>query len=383
MKNLNSSNNSKGGSKMGNSIRQVSNNGNVEKLSSGRSLPVIDKGDATDKKTLPAGYVIGHRYRIIKLLGEGGMGAVYKVEEERRQGSIMRALKINKQTSPDFLREATLPARLTHRNPHIVRPVYMGHDDTLGVDYIVMEYVKGESFSSIYRRIGWLTEQECLVVAYEMCQALESLEVCRILHCDIKPSNIMLDVNGVVRLTDFGVSVGLDRKDSKPVIPQNGTPLYESPEQWQQDLGIDNRSDIFSLGATLYDFATGQHAFPGKSTADVLALRAKHPEPAKTPRKANPLISREFSDLLMDMMAEDPEDRPGGSNYLLETLVELGCPADEEGRTAIMKNLLTRAPSGDIPEAVLDKRELIRNGLFIGGVVLLVIVAIWISISLA
>lgn len=383
MKNSNNNNQSKGGNKMGDSIKQVSGNGNVQKLTSGRTLPVMDEANGSSQKTLPAGYVIGHRYRIIKLLGEGGMGAVYKVEEERRQGSIMRALKINKQTSPDFLREATLPARLTHRNPHIVRPVYMGHDDELKADYIVMEYVKGESFSSIYRRVGYLTEQECLVVAYEICQALESLEVCRILHCDIKPSNIMLDVNGVVRLTDFGVSVGLDRKDGKPVIPQNGTPLYESPEQWQQEVGIDNRSDIFSLGATLYDFATGQHAFPGKSTADVLAFRAKHPEPAKTPRKANPLISREFSNLIMDMMAEDPEDRPGGSNYLLETLVELGCPADEGGRTAIMKNLLTRGPSGEIPEAVLDKRELIRNGLFIGGVVLLVIVAIWISISMA
>lgn len=381
MKNSNSSNHSKGEKQMGNSIRQVSNNGNVEKLSSGRTLPVTDKGDASGKKTLPAGYVIGHRYHVIKLLGEGGMGAVYKVEEERRQGNIMRALKINKETSPDFLREATLPARLTHRNLHIVRPVYMGHDDELKADYIVMEYVKGESFSSIYRRVGWLTEQECLVVAYELCQALESLEVCRILHCDIKPSNIMLDVNGVVRLTDFGVSVGLDK--GKSVIPQNGTPLYESPEQWQQEPGIDNRSDIFSLGATLYDFVTGQHAFPGKSTADVLAFRANHPEPSKPPFKANPLVSKEFSNLLMDMMAEDPEDRPGGSAYLLETLIELGCPSDEAERTAIMKNLLTRGPSGPIPEYVPDKKELVRKGLIGGGILLLVIIVFWICASLA
>ena len=366
---------------MGNSNMWKSNNGNMIKSSSGKIVPQIEESSSD---TLQKGTLIDNRYRVVNLIGEGGMGAVYQVTDEQGANNQFYALKANNLVKQDTMQETTLLKRLSHAIPHIVRPMAFGHDDALDTDYIVMEYIIGESFENICERIGYLTENECLVVAYEVCQALEALEVCQVLHCDIKPSNIMLDENGIVFLTDFGSAISLKRQDetgrrpSPPPLPQNGTPLYESPEQWRRKPSIDSRTDIYSLGATLYDLATGRHAFPGETTNEVFAYRAKHAVASMTPRRANPSLSREFSELIMNMMAVDPEDRPGTSSYLLDALVELGCPKYEEDRTEIMQNLLTREPSTPLPPPRKDISGIIQNILRIIFIILIVIMLIWI-----
>lgn len=332
---------------------------------------------------LAIGSLIGYRYNVISVLGEGGMGTVYKVLDLRRKGRKgVCALKINKKTSPDFLKEAMLPALLPRNNANIIRPVYMGHDDTLGVDYIVMEYFNGISMSKRCAAIKNLTERECMVVAYEICQALLALESCGILHCDIKPSNIMLDNGGSVRLTDFGISMmlSMDRggdasASGSATSPKSGTPMYASPEQLQGDATIDYRSDIYSLGATLYDLATGMHAFPGKTANDVLFNRYNQPLPRKTPRQQNPAISEQFSSLIMKMMAPEREDRPANVQSLLNMLLRIGCPPGSEARTVIMRQLWAR--EAEKPKPTVPIINLINQKWKLPDVIMNIPIHVW------
>ena len=333
---------------------------------------------------LAIGSMVGYRYQVVDILGEGGMGTVYKVLDLRRRGrkgDVYYALKINKKTSPDFMKEAMLPARLSTSNPNIIRPVYMGHDDTLGVDYIVMEYVDGIALSKRCSAIKNLMERECMVVAYEVCQALLALESCGILHCDIKPSNIMLDDAGVVRLTDFGISMKLavDREgdassSSSSTSPKSGTPMYASPEQLLGDSTIDFRSDIYSLGATLYDLATGVHAFPGKSANDVLFNRYNQPTPRRTPHQQNSAISQPFSELIMKMMAPERQDRPENVQSVLDSLLQIGCPPGPEARTMIMRQLRVRE---EVPAEVNKLKELFKREWSLPKVILNIPMHVW------
>ncbi len=214
-------------------------------------------------------------YLLVEKLGAGGMGAVYRAQ--RQADNEIVALKIlprSKATDEEFLtrfeQEARAAFELSH--PNIVRALDMGQAD--GYHYIAMEYVEGRDLFSVLEERGKLTVPEAVDIAVQMGEALEHAHESRLVHRDIKPDNILMDKNGQAKLTDLGLVMEEAPAGGKPRITKRGlamgTPFYFSPEQARGEEDIDIRSDIYALGATLYEMITGKPPFEGENAAQVM-----------------------------------------------------------------------------------------------------------------
>jgi eukaryotic-like serine/threonine-protein kinase len=238
-------------------------------------------------------------YEIIAPLGAGGMGEVYRARDTRLERTV--AIKVlpshlseNSEAKQRFDREARTISSLNH--PHICTLFDVGHHD--GIDYLVMEYLEGETLADRLRK-GPLPVEQVLKHGVEICEGLERAHRNGIVHRDLKPGNIILTKMGA-KLMDFGLakaSLMSPSASSSPMVtlstPAEGHPVtaqgtvvgtfqYMSPEQ-VEGKEADARSDIFSLGAVLYEMTTGKRAFEGKSLLSVAAaILEKEPEPIKT-----------------------------------------------------------------------------------------------------
>src|SRR5688572_13390287 len=192
-------------------------------------------------------------YRLLERLGGGAMGTVYKA----RQLSLDRDVAI-KILSPElaedpefvqrFLREAKAVARLNHAN--IISGIDVGDAD--GVKYFVMEYVDGSTVASLLRRGGSLDEERALLVAQQMARALDHAYKNQLVHRDLKPENVLITRDGIAKVCDLGLAKLEDAAAGADAGHRMGTPDYISPEQARGDANVDIRSDLYSLGATLY-----------------------------------------------------------------------------------------------------------------------------------
>jgi len=206
---------------------------------------------------LPPGTVLERRYRITSLLGQGGMSRVYLAEDTRL--NVRVAIKENLQTSHEaqaqFLREAQILARLSHPNLPKVTDHFI--DSTTGRQYLVMEYVEGEDLETMLKRTGPLPEATALAWMRQILDALEYLHRQQppIIHRDVKPGNIKITPEGKAMLVDFGIAKVYDPRQATLTGARAVTPGYAPPEQYS--LHTDQRSDIYSLGATLYKMLTG------------------------------------------------------------------------------------------------------------------------------
>ncbi|OQA24481.1 MAG: Serine/threonine-protein kinase PrkC [Verrucomicrobia bacterium ADurb.Bin345] len=263
--------------------------------------------------TIPArplgpGVTIGG-FKIKKLLGRGAMGEVYLAYQVSMDRDV--ALKIlppeftrDKDAVELFLHEVRLQAKLEH--PNIVTAHESGEDG--GVYFLAMAYV-GESLASRLERVRSIPEQEALQIVHKLAGALDyAWREHRLLHRDIKPANIVMDAHGDPRLTDLGLSrslrhSGIQVSDGWVV----GTPNYMSPEQGAGNVEIDFRSDMYSLGATLYHMVTGSLPFDGVPPEDVFEKQAS--EPLTDPRDLNPDVSDACVELLALMLAMERDDR--------------------------------------------------------------------------
>ena len=274
-------------------------------------------------------------YEVLELLGEGGMGMVYKA----RQKSLDRivALKILPPSAAKeasfikrFISEARTVARLNHEN--IIAGIDVGEAD--GTYYFAMEHVEGESVAELIERAGPVEERFALTVTLHMARALEHAHKHGLVHRDVKPQNILVTKNKLAKLCDLGLAKmqnegGAGEAAGVPV----GTPHYLSPEQARGEADVDIRSDIYSLGATLFHMLTGNTPFDGQSP---MVLMTKHlteePEPAK---RLNPNVSRGASDLVTVMMSKDKEDRQQTPSELAEDLEKVlsGKRAGASGRS--------------------------------------------------
>ncbi|HIC87966.1 MAG TPA: serine/threonine protein kinase [Anaerolineae bacterium] len=269
-------------------------------------------------KPLPTGTVLRSRYRIVELIGQGGMGAVYRAEDlllRGRQCAIKEVLpelasvpEMLEQTREQFYQEASTLARLDHPNLPKVSD-YFSHE---GREYLVMDFVPGRDLREILneaRRQGrFLAERRVLGWARQLCDALEYLhdQDPPVLHRDIKPSNIKLTPQGTIKLVDFGLVKLLQPDDSRTitVVQGRGTVQYTPLEQYGGDTGhTDVRSDIYSLGATLYHLLTGTPPADAKQ-------RFLHPGSLTPPRDLNSRISARTERAIMQAMAMHPGDRP-------------------------------------------------------------------------
>ena len=250
-------------------------------------------------------------FELLEKIGQGGMGAVYRA----RQVTIDRivALKLMKpKLAKDtrhlerFLREAKASARLTH--PNIVQGIDAGNDK--GYYYFALEFVDGETLREVIQRDGTLPEERCIELGMQMARALEHAWSFGMVHRDIKPANILIDrKTGTAKLADLGLAKLTQGGDTSvtQVGMAIGTPYYINPEQARGEKDTDVRSDLYSLGATLYHAATGTKPFEGGSAPIVMSKHMS--EPPDPPRERNPAVSTSVSTVILKMMAKDREDR--------------------------------------------------------------------------
>lgn len=266
---------------------------------------------------LPAGAKLGP-YEILTPLGTGGMGEVYRARDTRLERSV--AIKIlPAQFSSDpvhkqrFEREAKTISHLNH--PHICVLHDIGHQD--GIDYLVMECVEGETLAKRLEK-GPLTLEQVLKLGAQIADALDKAHRSGVVHRDLKPGNIMLTPTGA-KLLDFGLAkpsaplataVTLTAAKQPSSVTEQGTIVgtfqYMSPEQIEGK-ELDGRSDIFSLGAVLYEMLTGQRAFQGKSQLSVAsAILERDPAPISSIKPATPPV---LDHSIRRCLAKDPEER--------------------------------------------------------------------------
>jgi serine/threonine-protein kinase len=266
---------------------------------------------------LKTGEVLKDRYRISRIIGQGGMGSIYLADDLRLQGRLC-ALKevehdrslskeMTKQAREQFMREATVLARLDHPNLPKVSD-FFSIDER---DYLVMDFVPGKDLRTLMnevRRKGeFLSEREVLGWASQLADALEHLHSREppILHRDIKPSNLKLTPTGLVKLVDFGLVKILATEDVTITILQGrGTALYTPLEQYGGDAGhTDKRSDIYAFGATLYHLLTNH---PPVEARDLFL----NPDALIPPRQYNPGISQRTERAILWAMSLHPDERP-------------------------------------------------------------------------
>jgi len=271
-------------------------------------------------------------YKIIGKLGKGGMATVYKAHELSLNRVV--ALKVlSPQLSEDrdyikrFQREAQAAAQLNH--PHIVQVYAIGEEK--GVHYFAMEYIKGSSLAQIKKEKGVLPPEEAVTVIKQVADALAEAHGVGLVHRDIKPSNIMIDALGRAKVTDFGIAyvshaqTKLTREGS--II---GTPEYLSPEQCEGKT-VDRRSDIYSLGVTLYEVLTGKTPYEADTPVSMLMKIVKGDFPPIS--EVNPNVPAPLRDIVEKMMQTDPNKRYGDMEKVKKALEEFEKSAFSSGPT--------------------------------------------------
>ncbi len=198
-------------------------------------------------------------YTIIKKIGEGGMGIVYKAFDPNLERHVaIKAIHSTYTTNPEivlrFRQEAKVQASLMHPNIVSLHNFFPEND----IYYMVMEYVDGETLSNRLKRVGLIPPHKCIPMFIQMLQAVDYAHRNGIIHRDIKPSNILIDKNNNIKVMDFGIAKLVGEKGLTKTGMKMGTIYYMSPEQVIGDKEIDKRSDIFSLGITFFEMLTGQ-----------------------------------------------------------------------------------------------------------------------------
>ena len=250
--------------------------------------------------------LIAERYRIISLLGRGGMGEVFRADDLTLGQPV--ALKflpdsmIDKSMLERFRNEVRIARRISH--PNVCRVYDIGETDNQV--FLSMEYVDGEDLSSLLRRVVRLPRDNAMEIARKICAGLAAAHDKGVLHRDLKPSNIMLDGQGEVRIVDFGLA-GLVHQIEDV---RSGTPAYMAPEQLAGK-EVTARSDIYALGLVLYELFTGKPAFEGKTRDDIMRVRRenKPQRPSTLVRDLDPAMEL----VIRRCLEEEPENRPSSA----------------------------------------------------------------------
>ena len=255
------------------------------------------------------GALFGERYRIVGLLGRGGMGEVYRADDLRLGQAV--ALKFLPESLNEdagrrerFYNEVRMARQIAH--PAVCRVYDIGEEE--GQPFLTMEYVDGEDLASLLRRIGRLPADKAVDIARQLCAGLAAAHDKGVLHRDLKPDNVMLDGRGKVRITDFGLA-GLAETIQREDV-RSGTPAYMSPEQLA-GREVTVASDVYALGLVLYELFTGRKPFEGRTLAE---LMRKHEEttpadPSSLVQEIDPAVER----VILRCLEKDPRLRPSSA----------------------------------------------------------------------
>ena len=251
--------------------------------------------------------------KLIEKIGDGGMSTVWTAWDIANQRVV--AVKIlNKEFASDgaeirqFRDEERIMEEIHH--PGIVQAY--DFDNGNGNWYYIMEYVDGYTFAEFLTRKLHVKEVDCLLICESVASALDyAWNDHGVVHCDIKPENIMIYTDGVIKLMDLGISHRFEFKEGTQDVPEHilGTPAYISPEQVYGDVELDCRSDIYSLAATLYHLATGRLLFPGIGNDDMMRAHCDESTQAHDPRVYRPELSEGFCQLLESMLVKNRDYR--------------------------------------------------------------------------
>lgn len=309
-----------------------------------------DPSDSIDHGSFLPGTIIAERYRIVGLLGKGGMGEVYRADDLKLGQTVaLKFLPADLADDPRrrerFHNEVRIARQVAH--PNLCRVYDIGEVE--GHTYLSMEYVDGEDLSSLLRRIGRVPRAKAVEIARQLCAGLAAAHERGILHRDLKPANVMIDGRGKVRITDFGLAA----LASELVGPaaRAGTPAYMAPEQLTgKEFTV--RSEVYTLGLTLYELFTGKRAFEADSIEEYARLHAEviPIKPSALVASVEPAVER----VILQCLEKDPELRPSSP---LEVAAALpgGDPlsaALAAGETPSPELVAATAPAEAIPPTV-------------------------------
>ena len=336
------------------------------------------------------GKTISH-YRIVEKLGEGGMGVVYIAEDTLlgRRVAIktltVKAGQSEKHFRTRFLREARAVSGLSHPN---IATIHDYGETREGDPYIVMELVKGDTLSSLMTT-ETLTIARALVIIRQVAEALGEAHTQGIIHRDIKPSNIAINQRGEVKVLDFGLAKQLNLDDESTerqtlLTSQTqegviiGTPLYLSPEQALGTTTIDARSDLFSLGALMYECIVGRPPFDAATRMEI-CTKVIRDTPA-IPSTINPHVSAELDRIVMKALAKKPEDRYQTAEEMANDVENARITLSGPDRPVVRLVPRTARPTGTLATlSEIFRRPRVSLGYVIAGAVavLLLIAGVW------
>jgi eukaryotic-like serine/threonine-protein kinase len=280
-------------------------------------LPISDSSLRL-AQLFPSGTLLGARYRILRVLGEGGMGAVYQARDHELDRII--ALKVirpelagNPAILQRFKQELILARNVTHRN--VVRIFDLGEAE--GIKFITMEYVDGEDLRAILKREGKFTPRDAVHVVEQVCRALEAAHTEGVIHRDLKPQNIMRDSQGRIVVMDFGLARSLDTSGMTQTGALVGTLEYMSPEQ---ALGteLDQRSDLFTLGLIFFELLSGK--MPYKADTALASLMKRTQERAAPVSSIDGSIPKALSSIVARCLERDAKMRYHSAREILTQL---------------------------------------------------------------
>lgn len=307
---------------------------------------------------------VGDRFRgyvVERLLGKGGLGAVYLVRHEILENQF--ALKVlypdvaaaKSQYVKRFLREAKIATRIRH--PNLVAVYDAGFDEEYGLYYIVMDWVSGGDLRQAIAFAGHFDPDRAVEVVMQVASALEAANAFKVVHRDIKPENIMIQPDGLVKLVDLGIAKADNIADSLSTTTESvfGTPAYVAPEQAVDASSVDIRADIYSLGVVLFEMITGRTPFDGRNAPQVLAQSLSgdpFPDIRDFCRNVNPMLAA----LIRRMCVKERDRRIASPAALLEEFAKLGYTLDSRSAVPVQY-----VPSADTVTTQLSVKEILAE----------------------
>ena len=272
--------------------------------------------------TLPSGTLLADRYEIRAEIGSGGMGMVYRaLDRQLNEQVAVKTLRAETLLDPGVLERFKSEIRLARHisNKHVVRTHDIGEHG--GVYYLTMEYVEGITVRSLLDTRGRLGVAPTLAIASQLAQSLAAAHEQGVIHRDIKPQNLLLDANGVLKVMDFGVArLQGHQTHLTEVGTLVGTPSYMAPEQLLSE-DFDERADLFSMGVVLFECLTGRLPFEGTTIVSIIAHLMR--DEAPSPSALNPEVPAHVSAMVLQLLAKEPAGRPSSASDVVQRLAGL------------------------------------------------------------
>jgi eukaryotic-like serine/threonine-protein kinase len=283
------------------------------------------------------------RWQIIDVLGTGGMGTVYRARDRELDETVALKMVKRETLGPDalerFRREVKLARRVSHRN--VARVFELGEHE--GERFFTMELIEGESLRSLLDRVGPMPMNRLIEIGVAIARGLDAAHQVGVVHRDLKPDNVLVGLDGRIAITDFGIAASLEQSGAAETTSFAGTPMYMAPEQVDRQSPITAKSDVYALGAVLYELGTGEAPFKGETPLAIAVARLTQLAP--DPRKLRPSLSDSFAELVLGCMAQKPEERVASA-----ALVEAGLLSLDPG--AVPAPRISQKPAAEASQTI-------------------------------